>query len=1499
MKKSWVNRCLVCGIILLFVVAGVSPIMSKNIEKLSNNIDLDRNERKDDNNIKNIKEQETLLMDRLDRLHFEKSLDTNNPSYNQEKKMQRTTDADGKGMWIWKIWELSDSVSQIISRLQSTGVEWVTVKCGDSDSYYLTPGKLMYNWLISNGYSDFSQVVSQFHSAGIRVLGWHYVYSYDQWGVPGVTEADVSNQILDIGGIDGLIIDAETQYEAPDKGPIAEQYMLEIRAEHPNNFIAYSTFARIDSHLWFPYIEFGRYCDAAMPQCYWGERPTTPTNEINIMCSQWNYWYTVWQSGGHGDSVKPVIPTGQGYDVPGSEISEFCEVVEANRITYPSLGLTGHNLYHYGEMTTDMWNAYSACGCANYPEPTISVSDNENTLEMGETDWVKFTITNVGTESTSEWGIQVKVGDNLELTEHSSYPWNQIMCSDKAAEWYKFNTLNPGDSADIWVGITGTWISSYESVWFTAWMHDPDGLPAPIQYSHDYWGDSCNRGYAEYGVEVISPIRVITFYSDPTNGGTITFDGNTYTNGQNTQKPDGIYAIIANPATNYAFNHWTSTGGVSVANLNSQTTTATITGDGTLKAWFTYSGPGTDTGWHSPTATGYNQNDWNTPENAYNSNDQYAVAGGWNSGQDYYNFGFSIPSGSTIKGIEIKLEGTGDGGEYVGKVKCRVMMGDMAWNETGYLVFPASEDAFHIVGGPSELWGYHYWLPTYFEDNAPLTFRVRLSTGADWHTCRIDHLQAKIYYEITIPQQRTITFYTDPTNGGTITFNGITYSNGQNTQKPDGTYTIIANPATNYAFNHWTSTGGVTVANPNSHTTTVTITADGTLKAWFTYTPEGRIILVPQDWPTIQQGVSMAFSGDTVLVSPGIYNETVYMREGVKLIGTNKENTIISGMGEYYVIKGADNSQISGFTIKNGFHGINCGVNYPPGSPEISDNIITEVDYAITVGGGAAPTIRNNLVTNVGGGIVSRSGSPIIKNNIFCDSTDTAIELLDGSHAMIINNVIDSVGPFGGWGIYIGSTADTATIKNNIFTNLDVGINNPDSSSISFSYNNFWTVACEYRNGGYWGPANGVGDLSVDPVFVDSGSHDYHLQSGSLCINAGDPNPVYNDPDDTRNDMGAYGGPSAKTIPKLRTLPNSIFHDFGTVNEGQIRYWKFYIQNSGGETLTWETTDDQTWITMSPPSGSTTTEIDTITVTIDTTGLIGGTHTGTITVSSNDGTKIGTISVYVPLNNQPYTPSNPDPINNSINVDITDDLSWTGGDPDSGDTVTYDVYFEAGDSTPDVLVSNDQSGTSYDPGTMGYSTTYYWQIVSTDNHLSSTPGPIWSFTTIPPPPPMLPMDTTPWHMLPQDKNKAVNSTQTQYTYTTNATTGSDLYFKFIWGDGQETSWLGPYNAGQPVSATHSWIQKGFFGITALVKSGVDGTPSNPSAALTVQVYKVGDVNNDGWVSWRDIDPFVTAMNGPSAYYAAFPTGYFYTADCNFDHTVNWRDIDPFVARMNT
>jgi hypothetical protein len=93
----------------------------------------------------------------------------------------------------------------------------------------------------------------------------------------------------------------------------------------------------------------------------------------------------------------------------------------------------------------------------------------------------------------------------------------------------------------------------------------------------------------------------------------------------------------------------------------------------------------------------------------------------------------------------------------------------------------------------------------------------------------------------------------------------------------------------------------------------------------------------------------------------------------------------------------------------------------------------------------------------------------------------------------------------------------------------------------------------------------------------------------------------------------------------------------------------------------------------------------------------------------------------------PYTPSAPYPANGATNVALTVDLSWTGGDPNQGDVVTYDVYFGTSSNPPRVV--NNQSATTYDPGTLAYTTTYHWKIVAWDNHGASTVGPSWSFTT--------------------------------------------------------------------------------------------------------------------------------------------------------------------------
>jgi len=62
-------------------------------------------------------------------------------------------------------------------------------------------------------------------------------------------------------------------------------------------------------------------------------------------------------------------------------------------------------------------------------------------------------------------------------------------------------------------------------------------------------------------------------------------------------------------------------------------------------------------------------------------------------------------------------------------------------------------------------------------------------------------------------------------------------------------------------------------------------------------------------------------------------------------------------------------------------------------------------------------------------------------------------------------------------------------------------------------------------------PTGTDGNISEDPMFLDRAdpdpsNWDLHLGASSLTVDAGDPS--ISDPDGTRSDIGAYGGPDAE-----------------------------------------------------------------------------------------------------------------------------------------------------------------------------------------------------------------------------------------------------------------------------------------------------------------------------------------------------------------------------------
>ncbi len=287
------------------------------------------------------------------------------------------------------------------------------------------------------------------------------------------------------------------------------------------------------------------------------------------------------------------------------------------------------------------------------------------------------------------------------------------------------------------------------------------------------------------------------------------------------------------------------------------------------------------------------------------------------------------------------------------------------------------------------------------------------------------------------------------------------------------------------------------------------------------------VIHVPGDYPTIQQGIDAANPGDIVMVAPGTYYEEITLKADVAVIGTGEGLSIIDGGGNQGdVVKAignaiTNNTKFQGFTVR--------GANYGgmPGGGGIFCN------------SGASPEICNNRVEGNSTGIATWNGSaPFIHNNVVVDNTYTGIDI--SSKPDVINNTVagnsNGIYDSGGYG---------PVIMNNIVTgNSSRGmgcVNN--SCPTDFSYNDVWGNSQNYYN-----CSPGPGDISADPMYVDEPNGDYHLQAGSPCIDSGNPAPAYNDPDGTRNDMGAYGGPGAAvTTPQVSlTIPSQ--------NELNIQY---------------------------------------------------------------------------------------------------------------------------------------------------------------------------------------------------------------------------------------------------------------------------------------------------------------------------------------------------------
>lgn len=507
----------------------------------------------------------------------------------------------------------------------------------------------------------------------------------------------------------------------------------------------------------------------------------------------------------------------------------------------------------------------------------------------------------------------------------------------------------------------------------------------------------------------------------------------------------------------------------------------------------------------------------------------------------------------------------------------------------------------------------------------------------------------------------------------------------------------------------------------------------------------------------LQDALTAAVSGDVILVAHGIYKpdqysaqpngtglrtDTFRLKNGVVIRGgyagfgepdpdardINAYETVMSGdigvvnyLGDnsYNVVISNGINQtavLDGFIITAG--NANGPAPYNNGSGMVNDHSSPTLTNCTIIGNfsedsgamnnhdGSNPKLTNcmfigNTTERGGGAMKNYMSRPTLINCTFSNNSA-------GWGGGAINNVSESsptltncmfIGNSAGWcGGGIDNMSSNPTLTNCTFSGNSAGwagggMNNGAGSSPSLTNCIIWgntpqeittdgggaaVISYSDIRGGW----PGTGNINANPLFVDPAIGDYHLLPDSPCIDAGYnpavPPSVVTDLDGNPRitagivDMGAY---------ELQR-PSTLYVDDNASGKNNGSSWDDAFN------------DLQNALAVAYPGSE-------------------------IRVAQGIYTPEG------PLHSQA---SNPNPPNGAGPVSITADLSWTAG----AYATSHDVYF--GTSSPGMFQGN-QSGTTFDPGTMAMGTKYYWRIDEVSPS-GTTTGTIWSFMTIMAPPPM-------------------------------------------------------------------------------------------------------------------------------------------------------------------
>lgn len=301
-----------------------------------------------------------------------------------------------------------------------------------------------------------------------------------------------------------------------------------------------------------------------------------------------------------------------------------------------------------------------------------------------------------------------------------------------------------------------------------------------------------------------------------------------------------------------------------------------------------------------------------------------------------------------------------------------------------------------------------------------------------------------------------------------------------------------------------------------------------------------RRVGLNQTYTTLTAAYTAAVNDDTLLISPGVYSETITSTKRLTWLGAGYDEVTVNG--RLILNAGSSGTRVEGLHLNYAYDGGGGLLALASGISLINIKRCIIHNLAETTYGSSNYARCVERVASPGGALNVESCVFIHHST---DYNSYALALL-GDEATVRNCLFAFHGPASNAYPAIYGTPTSVLMENNVFLGYPLIFNTTGAFTLVFKNN----IAHDWIGTSYWGfyPGGGTGwsynaSSTIAPPGTDGillagdpfvnydetanyiyGSSNLHFNAGSPCIDAG--NPAILDLDNSRSDMGIYGGPT-------------------------------------------------------------------------------------------------------------------------------------------------------------------------------------------------------------------------------------------------------------------------------------------------------------------------------------------------------------------------------------